>query len=258
VLLYFIQPYKREKMSKKIIITCTALILSLSTFAKDYNASFFGIKSDGVTLNTASIQYAIDYISKNGGGQLNFYVGRYLTGSFHLKPNVTIKLYEGAVLVAFQSIYDYFYINNTPALILAENVENIGIIGKGVIEGNGQSVLNSLTEQVEKGFLPASELQNKPALIYFNGCSNVKLEGIILRNACGDTQNYSDCKGVNISNVTIESKAVSGSRGVVITNCQGVNLEKSYIDTDGKEVNIDRASKSVSVKETINPKGKKL
>ena len=140
-------------MSKKIVITCVALILTLSMFAKDYKASLFDIKSDGVTLNTASIQYAIDYISANGGGQLNFYVGRYLTGSFHLKPNVTIQLHEGAVLVAFQSIYDYVSVNNTQALILADNVENIGITGKGVIEGHGQGVLKSITDQVEKGHL---------------------------------------------------------------------------------------------------------
>ncbi len=68
-------------------------------FAKDYTASLFGIYSDGVTLSTRSIQYAIDYIHKNGGGRLVFYVRRYLTGSIHLKSNVTLQLEEGAVLL---------------------------------------------------------------------------------------------------------------------------------------------------------------
>ena len=44
-----------------------------------YYASKFGIRSDGVTLNTRSIQKAIDWISENGGGTLRFWVGRYLT-----------------------------------------------------------------------------------------------------------------------------------------------------------------------------------
>ncbi|WP_197901584.1 hypothetical protein [Rhodocytophaga rosea] len=35
--------------------------------AKDYPASLFGISSDGLTLNTRSIQAAIDYIHTNGG-----------------------------------------------------------------------------------------------------------------------------------------------------------------------------------------------
>ena len=245
-------------MSKKIVITCAALILSFSIFAKDYKASMFGIKSDGATLNTASIQYAIDYISANGGGQLNFYVGRYLTGSFHLKSNVTIQLYEGAVLVAFRSIYDYFSINNAPALILADKVENIGITGKGVIEGHGQEVLKSITNQVEKGLLEKSALQTKPALIHFNECSNIKLDGLILRDACGDVQNYSGCKNININNITVESKAVPESKGMVISNCDGITLSNSYFDTTGNEIDTNQTSKNVSVKETINSKGKKL
>ena len=58
--------------------------------AKDYPASLFNIYSDGVTLNTRSIQFAIDYIHQQGGGRLVFDVGRFLTGSIHLKSNVTI------------------------------------------------------------------------------------------------------------------------------------------------------------------------
>jgi len=62
--------------------------------AKDYPASLFGIYSDGVTLNTKSIQFAIDYIHDQGGGRLVFDVGRYLTGTIHLKSNVGIHLLE--------------------------------------------------------------------------------------------------------------------------------------------------------------------
>jgi len=254
-----IQPFnQKKKMNKKIAIIFTALILSLTIHAKDYKASLFGIKSDGVTLNTASIQYAIDHISANGGGQLNFYVGRYLTGSFQLKPNVTIQLHEGAILVAFQSAYDYLSLNGTPALILADSVENIGITGKGVIEGHGQGVLKSISTQVEKGFLKESDLQTRPALIHFNGCNNVKLEGIILRDACGDAQVYTDCKDITVNNITVESKALPGSKGMVISGCDGVTLGDSYFDTSGSELVSDKPSKRVTVRQSINAAGKKL
>ena len=80
-------------MNKAIAI----LTIFLSSFclpinAKDYYASRFGIASNGTTLNTRSIQKAIDYISENGGGRLIFRVGRYLTGSIYMKSNVTIEL----------------------------------------------------------------------------------------------------------------------------------------------------------------------
>ena len=62
----------------KVYILSILFSLSFSlVWSKEYNASFFGIKSDGVTLNTNSIQTGINYIHKEGGGVLVFNVGRY-------------------------------------------------------------------------------------------------------------------------------------------------------------------------------------
>ena len=53
----------------KVYILSILFSLSFSlVWSKEYNASFFGIKSDGVTLNTNSIQTGINYIHKEGGG----------------------------------------------------------------------------------------------------------------------------------------------------------------------------------------------
>lgn len=40
--------------------------------AKEYKASLFGVKSDGTTNNTRSIQKAVDFISENGVESLHF------------------------------------------------------------------------------------------------------------------------------------------------------------------------------------------
>ncbi len=87
-------------MNKLKSITLILMFFYFTCFyAAEYKASFFGIKSNGTTLNTSSIQKAIDYIHDNGGGTLVFYVGRYLTGSIELKSNVHIVLREGAIWV---------------------------------------------------------------------------------------------------------------------------------------------------------------
>ena len=52
---------------KKILLIMVIFLQSVAVFAKDYKASMFNIKSDGSTMNTRSIQFGIDYISKNGG-----------------------------------------------------------------------------------------------------------------------------------------------------------------------------------------------
>src|SRR5450759_5071914 len=124
----------------KLIFLALALVCSLQLSATDYKASTFGIKSNGTTMNTTSIQAAINYISDNGGGRLVFYVGRYLTGTIQLKSNVIIVLEEGAILVGSTNIYDYNIDNPYCSLIFAEKQENIGITGKGVIDSQGRDV----------------------------------------------------------------------------------------------------------------------
>jgi polygalacturonase len=161
-------------MQKLFLKICLFMVISQGALlAKDYNASLFGIKSDGVTLNTPSIQKAIDFISEKGGGKLKFYVGRYLTGSIQLKSNVTIELNEGAVLVGTPSIYDYVGINGMKALIVADGQQNIGVSGKGVIEGQGPAVLEQIAKQIQKGYLQETISQASPALIALNNCSGI-------------------------------------------------------------------------------------
>ena len=110
---------------KKFILSALAVLCAMQLGAKDYNASLFGIKSNGTTLNTSSIQKAIDYIHSEGGGRLVFYVGRYLTGSINLRSNVTIQLNEGAVLLGSTNPYDYPIDSSYCALVRAVKVDNV-------------------------------------------------------------------------------------------------------------------------------------
>ncbi len=242
----------------KIFIINLILLCSLGLSAKDYKASLFGVKSDGITLNTRSIQKAVDYISENGGGRLVFYVGRYLTGTVELKSNVIIQLEEGAVLVGVPSIYDYFGLNGSNALITASGQENIGITGKGVMEGQGAALQNNIKEQVQKGYLKGLIAQTSPLLICFNNCSNVTIEELNLRDACGDVQSYKGCKNLTVSKATIKSKAVAGSKGLLLSGCDGVKLSDLFFDTTGIEISSAGTSKNISFVNVKNASGKKL
>lgn len=242
----------------KIIIINALLLWSFSLTAKEYKASLFGAVSDGITLNTGSIQYAIDYISENGGGRLVFYVGRYLTGSIQLKSNVVIELKEGAVLVAAPSIYDYDGPENRNALLWAEKQDSIGVVGKGVIEGQGTLVLESIKTQRKKGYLKENIGSLCPALIYMKGCNSITVEGINLREACGNVQFYNGCTLVSISNITTVSTSVENSQGILLSECDRVNLSDSFFETSGKELSQAGASKNLSIVNNINKDGKKI
>ena len=175
----------------KATVLALLIISSINMRAQDYKASLFGIQSNGTTLNTTSIQKGIDYINENGGGRLVFYVGRYLTGTIHLKSNVTIHLEEGAILVGSLNPFDYEKMSNWTALIFAHDQENIGITGKGVVDGRGYQVANNILSMVHKGVIkdpgglkydrPRETI--RPQNIYFKGCNNITIQGIILKDA---------------------------------------------------------------------------
>jgi hypothetical protein len=223
------------KLSRTLLLI-SILYSPFPLSAKDYSASFFGIKSNGTTLNTNSIQKGIDYISENGGGRLVFYVGRYLTGTIHLKSNVIIQLEEGAILVGSVNPLDYEFMTNWTALIFSHDQINIGITGKGVIDGQGFIVANNLVDLIHKGVIkdPLSNDRpwegRRPQNIYFKGCRNVRIEGIILKDPGSWNQQYDQCRNVVIDRITVDSKSYWNNDGIDIVDCDSVSVTNSYFD----------------------------
>lgn len=223
-------------MKTTLLITLIFLTSLTSVMAKDYNASLFGIKSNGTTLNTNSIQKGIDFVSENGGGRLVFYVGRYLTGTIHMKSNVTIQLEEGAILVGSTNPFDYEFLSNWTALIFAHDQKNIGITGKGVIDGQGFIVANNLVDLIHKGVIKDPLKYDRPwegrrpMNIYFRGCSNVLISGITLKDPGSWNQTYDQCKNVTIDRISVDSKSYWNNDGVDIVDCDSVKVTNSYFD----------------------------
>jgi len=224
-------------IKKGTILLLAALVaVSFPLHSKDYNASMFGAKSNGTTLNTNSIQKGIDYISENGGGRLVFYVGRYLTGSIYLKSNVTIHLEEGAILVGSVNPFDYDRNFNWTALIFALDQENIGITGKGVIDGQGFQVATNLVDMIHKGVVKDPLKYDRPnetirpQNIYFRGCRNIVVRDINLRDPGSWNQQYDQCRNLVIDNITVDSKSYWNNDGVDIVDCDSVVVSNSYFD----------------------------
>lgn len=220
---------------KKIALILIIFLQSVAVFAKDYKASLFNIKSDGSTMNTRSIQFAIDYINKNGGGRLVFYVGWYLTGSIHLKSNVTLQLEEGAVLLGSTNPFDYDRIGNA-ALIHARDVDNVGITGKGMIDGQGRILANNSIQNVQKGLVEdilkydRTRESIRPMIIYFHSSTNVNIKDITLKNSACWLQTYERCKNIVIDGITVNNVAFWNSDGIDIVDCDNVSITNNNID----------------------------
>lgn len=164
---------------KKIIIIASLLLVTLAGMAQDkqplYKSSFFGIRSDGTTDNTTSIQKAVDFIAEKGGGTLEFSVGRYLTGAVQLRPGVNISLREGAIIVGSTNIYSY---KGAKGIFWGEGLTDVSIYGKGVFDGQGPELMNNIREQEQMRHIENAQV---PTLLYLKDCNNVTLKDFILR-----------------------------------------------------------------------------
>jgi len=207
-------------------------------WSKDYSITEFGVKGDGLIRYTTSIQRAIDAIHERGGGRLVFPAGKYVTGSVYLKSNVTLHFEEGAVLYGSTNPLDYVkdaYIG-WHAMIFAVKQENIGITGRGIIDGRGFITANNMLSLIHYGIIddPIRHDRpgegNRPQNIYFRECNNIVITDITLRNPASWNQTYDQCKNLYVDNIRVEANSYWNNDGIDVVDCDGVVIKNSWFD----------------------------
>ena len=112
---------------------------------KTFVANDYGAAGDGKTLDTSSIQKAIDAAAV-AGGTVTLKPGTYLTGSLFLKSGVTLDVPEGSTIIGSEKLDDYPMLPTRiagiemtwpAALINVRDQQNVTITGKGTIDGDG-------------------------------------------------------------------------------------------------------------------------
>jgi len=191
------------------------------TFAISLNIKSFGAKNDGKTLNTEIMQRAIDSCARAGGGEVLIPAGGvYLTGTIFLKTNVFLRLESGSVLKGSPKMTDYD--SKFPHLIVAEKAENMGILGSGVVDGNGAAFW-------DENFLPKA--RPEPWLIFLN-CKNLKFENIQLLNSPAHVLVLDHCDRVTVNAVRIVNHLQSpNTDGIDVTDSRNVFITNCYIET---------------------------
>lgn len=206
--------------------------------AEDYDVIDFGAVADGVTLNTASIQAAIDFVSSKGGGTVVFSPGKYVTGSVYLKNDVTLHLEKGATILGSLNPWDYVRdtVAKWTAMVFAVNQKNIGITGAGTIDGRGFDVATRYVDFVHLGFIKDA-LSNdrvgesiRPENIHFYRCEGVKIIGITLKDPGCWNQQYDQCRDLLIDGVTVDAKSYWNNDGIDVVDCSDVVIRNCYVD----------------------------
>jgi len=189
-----------------------------------FDVKEFGATGDGKTIDSDAINKAIDAASAAGGGTVQLPAGTYASYSVHLKSNITLELGAGATLLAadppaqgggfdaaepnteWEAYQDFGHNHFHNSLIWGENIENVVIIGTGLIHGKSLS----------KGYGPGLKAEtpgvgNKS--IALKRCHNVLL------------RDFSILKG--------------GHFGILATGVDTLTIDNLRIDTDRDGMDID-------------------
>ncbi|UCD28692.1 MAG: glycoside hydrolase family 28 protein [Planctomycetota bacterium] len=217
-----------------------------------FRVTDYGASGNGKTKDTQAIQKAIDAANQAGGGTVWFPPGTYLSGTVRLKSNVTLYLEAGAILLGTKDIENYprivsnfrSYTDNYTyqSLIYGENVQNVAIIGRGAIDGQGAKF---------KRKHPKRRYGERPYMIRFVSSQKIRLEGITLRNSPMWVQHYLACDNLVVDGITVHSQVNANNDGINIDCCQDVRIANCSI-TSGDDAIVlkstaDRVCKNVAV-----------
>jgi len=201
---------------------------------ENFNITDFDAIADGQTVNTSSIQKAIDAASAAGGGKVIVPKGTFVTGTIYLKDNVTLHLDEGAVLLGSPHLDDYpmhelstirSYTERytKKGLIYAEGAQNIAIVGTGTINGNSFA----------PEFRQASKenMTLKPLGIKFISCKNVQVEGVTIMQSGLWLQHYLNCEDLTVRDIKAINHGNFTNDGMNVDGCRDVLIENISIDS---------------------------
>ncbi|WP_242093124.1 glycoside hydrolase family 28 protein [Aestuariivivens sediminicola] len=199
----------------------------------------YGVSGDGKTLNTEHIQGIIDSLEQAGGGTLIFPKGTFLSGSLEIKSNITIYLREEAVLMGTADPYQYRKGIGNLAFLFGGHAENIAILGKGSIDGQGRALalaidsLHHIGERIDPNYnlrrmRPHESF--RPELLNLKQCKNITINGVTLKNSAGWLQTIEQCNKVVYDSVKVYNRAYWNNDGFDIVDCHNVRITNCNVD----------------------------
>ena len=244
-----------------------------------------GAKGDGTTLDTAAIQRAIDACSV--GCKVLLPAGTYKSGALYLKSNMTLEIAEGATLLGSERAEDYpregyiqypYSTTVRPASLINalprdprkhQAFENIRIVGKGTIDGNGWKrnadvvdergqplpfyLPSDNTRYMHDGILAKAQVeravaegmnvkdaygQMRSSLITLRDVKNVFYGGFTVLNPAYHGIMNLETENVVLANTTHKTYDANNGDGIEFANSRGAMVFNNFFDTGDDCVNF--------------------
>ena len=257
VIIFFISScclYAQDRNKKEPVANNSAVTV--------YNVMNFGAKGDGKTLDSPSINKAIEEAASNGGGTIYLPAGTYLSASIRLKSNISLFIDQGATILAASpsetikydapepniwgdslQYQDFGHSHWHNSLIWGENIQNVSILGTGSINGKGLS-------RGTGGTGGAAGSGNKS--IGLKWCRNVIIRDISILNG-----GWFGILATGVDNLTIDNLKIDTNRdGMDIDCCANVRISNSSVNSPADDgiclkscygLGISRATENVTI-----------
>ena len=250
-----------------------------------FDVKQYGAKGDGRALDTVAIQRAIDACT--AGCKVLLPAGTYKSGSLYLKSNMTLEIAEGATLLGSERAEDYprqgyiqypYSTTVRPASLINalprdprkhQAFENIRIVGKGVIDGNGWKrhadvldergqalpfyLASDNTRYLQDGLLAKAQVeravaegmnvkdaygQMRSSLVTLRNVTNVFYGGFTVLNPAYHGIMNLETENVVLANTTHKTYDANNGDGIEFANSRGAMVFNNFFDTGDDCVNF--------------------
>ncbi len=212
-----------------------------------FDVRAFGAAGDGKTLDTAAINRAIDAAASAGGGIVRFPAGDYLSYSIHLKSKVTLQLETGSTIIGaaspargssvsarfydlaesnqpWEAYQDYGHNHWHNSLMWGENLQDVAIVGPGLIWGRGLS--HGRSRSSEPGPIAEQAGVGNKAIALKN-CRNVLLRDFSILHG-----GHFGILATGVDNLTIDNLKIDTIRdGMDIDCCRNVRVSNCAVNS---------------------------
>jgi len=228
-----------------------------------FNVRDFGAKGDGKSLDSTAVNRAIEAASKTGGGTVFFPAGTYRSFSIRLKSNITLFFDQGSILLAahpndgdgkydapepnpWDKYQDFGHTHWHNSLIWGENVENVSIVGPGLIWGKGlvRSGSQSRTKEQNDALKDVKTDKEKAPFGYPNPRDTVETgwgnkaislklsRNVIIRDVSILHGGHFAILATGVDNLTIDNLKIDTNRdGIDIDACRHVRISNTTVNS---------------------------
>ncbi len=203
-----------------------------------YDVTAAGAVGDGRTDDAKVIQSVIDRCSEEGGGRVLLPRNHvFMAGPLELKSNVELYLEATATLKANpdESIYHLsaFGKNEGEGMLwlYANDAENISIMGKGTIHGNGIAFMGAeLEDSYELKPLADQAFDPRPHVLTLTNVRNLMIRDVTIKEGASWTVHLIGCNEAVIEGINLlNNLKIRNGDGIDLDHSKNVRISNCHI-----------------------------